>query len=315
MHDAFLITRARAPQASTASGASTAESSRASSPTPRSTRPTPGRSTESPSRSTSSCALRHNPNNKQHHYPPLVSSARLNFVAPRASAPIIATANRYGIVVSFAYSAVMTFLILLPIKYTLGLRVHAKHEKAGMDKSVHGEKIDYHLEPEHLDRVVRIAAADDAGGEADAEGDSSDDDGARGGEAADVVASTVLLRLVVVAISVQGCSHASRQFLASAYSPPPPADMPPTEDRTVRAGHWLSTRLKSERERRSSAAKEVRRSGSGRGGGAGARNGSNGAGNGNGHGNGKQTKVHPGPQDIEPGLPLNGGSTYEAGEA
>lgn len=72
----------------------------------------------------------------------------------------------YGIAVAFGYSAFMTWLILLPIKHTIGLRVHVAHEKVGQDKSIHGEKIDYHLEPEHLDRAVRRA---DAGDEADVE--------------------------------------------------------------------------------------------------------------------------------------------------
>lgn len=47
----------------------------------------------------------------------------------------------YGIVVVFAYSAVVTYILLKILKHTIGLRVHKEHEEEGLDKSVHGEKI------------------------------------------------------------------------------------------------------------------------------------------------------------------------------
>jgi ammonium transporter, Amt family len=42
---------------------------------------------------------------------------------------------------TLGYSATMSFLILLPIKYTIGLRVEPEQEYTGLDLAQHGEQI------------------------------------------------------------------------------------------------------------------------------------------------------------------------------
>lgn len=46
-----------------------------------------------------------------------------------------------GVLATIAYSAVMTAIIGLAIKYTIGLRVDAEDEYQGLDLAIHGEKI------------------------------------------------------------------------------------------------------------------------------------------------------------------------------
>lgn len=46
-----------------------------------------------------------------------------------------------GVLATIAYSAVMTAIIGLVIKYTIGLRVNAEDEYQGLDLAIHGEKI------------------------------------------------------------------------------------------------------------------------------------------------------------------------------
>ena len=46
-----------------------------------------------------------------------------------------------GAFATLGYSAAMSFLILLPIKYTIGLRVEPEQEYTGLDLSQHGEQI------------------------------------------------------------------------------------------------------------------------------------------------------------------------------
>lgn len=83
----------------------------------------------------------------------------------------------YGIVVCFFYPAFMTFLILTIIKLTIGLRVEKKHERAGQDKSIHGERINYHLDMEHLETAV----------DGYADNENSDDESSGGGGRASAV--------------------------------------------------------------------------------------------------------------------------------
>jgi len=52
----------------------------------------------------------------------------------------------YGIVVSAAWSLVMTFAILLAVDVCVGLRVSIETEKSGLDRSLHGEGL-YHPRP------------------------------------------------------------------------------------------------------------------------------------------------------------------------
>jgi Amt family ammonium transporter len=47
----------------------------------------------------------------------------------------------YGALVVIAYSAVVTAIILMVTKYTVGLRVSSKEEDTGLDLSAHGEKV------------------------------------------------------------------------------------------------------------------------------------------------------------------------------
>ena len=46
-----------------------------------------------------------------------------------------------GVLATIVYSAVMTAIIGLVIKYTIGLRVDAEDEYQGLDLAIHGEKI------------------------------------------------------------------------------------------------------------------------------------------------------------------------------
>jgi Amt family ammonium transporter len=47
----------------------------------------------------------------------------------------------YGIAVSAAYCAVATFVILMAVKYTIGLRVTKEEEIEGLDLTQHGERL------------------------------------------------------------------------------------------------------------------------------------------------------------------------------
>jgi Amt family ammonium transporter len=55
--------------------------------------------------------------------------------------PASLTVQAIGAFSTLAYSAVMSCLILLLLKYTIGLRVESEEESAGLDLSLHGERI------------------------------------------------------------------------------------------------------------------------------------------------------------------------------
>lgn len=50
-------------------------------------------------------------------------------------------AQALAVLVTIAYAAVATFVILIVLKYTIGLRVDEHTERAGLDMALHGEKV------------------------------------------------------------------------------------------------------------------------------------------------------------------------------
>ena len=46
-----------------------------------------------------------------------------------------------GVIATLVYGGVMTFVIGITIKKTIGLRVDAEEEYQGLDLAIHGEKI------------------------------------------------------------------------------------------------------------------------------------------------------------------------------
>jgi Amt family ammonium transporter len=66
----------------------------------------------------------------------------------------------YGIIVSVGWSLFMTFLILLVVKATLGIRVSVDTEKSGLDRAIHGEGL-YHEKrtTSPSDRVAELLRA------------------------------------------------------------------------------------------------------------------------------------------------------------
>ena len=47
----------------------------------------------------------------------------------------------YGVAITIAYASIGTFIILMIVKYTVGLRVSEEAEVEGLDLSQHGEAL------------------------------------------------------------------------------------------------------------------------------------------------------------------------------